>query len=291
MAGYDVTVYEDNAQAGGMLRYGIPEYRLPYPSLDKDVAFIESLGVRLVMNTRVGRDIEFSRIYEENDAVYISTGQSLPSRIAIPGEDLPGVISGLNLLSEVTEGKNPQVGSSVAVIGGGNVAMDAARTSVRLGARVAVYYRRREQDMPADREEIVEGREEGVEFITQAIPLRVETRPDGKLSLIWGPADMVPDQGGRPRPVLREGEENEAVVDTIIGAIGQEADFSFIPEDTAARLGFNRKKIEVDRFGRTGDSKIFAGGDMANPTADAISAIGDGHRAARGIDEFLRGGK
>ena len=157
-----------------MLRYGIPEYRLPYDQLDKDIAHILSAGVELKTGTRVGQDIVFGDMLGVYDACFISPGLSVPSDIGIEGEDNSRVVSGLDILRKVTDGVDPEVGKRVAVVGGGNVAMDAARTCRRLGAEVTVFYRRREVDMPADAEEIREAKEEGVVFVCQSIPLRVE---------------------------------------------------------------------------------------------------------------------
>ena len=171
--GHAVTVFESQAMAGGMLRYGVPSYRLPDPALDKDIDYIRSLGVEIRFNTRVGRDIPFDELLDGYDAVFISTGLTLPSSMRIQGEDHPRVLSGLKVLDDVASGRDPGIGRQVAVIGGGNVAMDAARVSRRLGAEVTILYRRRIADMPADPEEIHESREEGCRIVTQAIPVEV----------------------------------------------------------------------------------------------------------------------
>ncbi len=288
LLGYAVTLYDANDKAGGMLRYGIPEYRLPYDQIDKDIDYIQSLGVRINQNTRIGRDIPFLTIYNEHDAVFFSTGLTDPYGLDIIGEDLKGVIPGLAMLDDVTNGITPDIQSSVVVIGGGNVAMDAARTSKRLGAEVTVLYRRREVDMPAEEEEIHESQGEGCILITQAIPLRIEKGDTTRLKLYWGKAEMVPDgPGRRPKPVLIEGSGEMIECDTVIPAIGQAADFSFLPEEISSNLSFKRGYVEVNEFYQTADQKIFAGGDIANPQRDAISAIANGHSAAKGIDIFI----
>ena len=171
--GHAVTVFESQAMAGGMLRYGVPSYRLPDPALDKDIDYIRSLGVEIRFNTRVGRDIPFDELLDGYDALFISTGLTLPSSMRIQGEDHPRVLSGLKVLDDVASGRDPGIGRQVAVIGGGNVAMDAARVSRRLGAEVTILYRRRIADMPADPEEIHESQEEGCRIVTQAIPVEV----------------------------------------------------------------------------------------------------------------------
>lgn len=287
-SGYAVTIFEAQEKAGGMIRYGVPEYRMPYDQLDQDVEYVKSLGVEIKYNTRVGKDVEFMKLYNDFDAVFFSTGLVDPYKMEIAGEDLPGVVSGLKVLDDVTKGIDPKVGTKVAVIGGGNVAMDAARTSRRMGADVSIIYRRREIDMPADGEEIHESHEEGVNFITQAIPMHIEKSKNGKLNFVWNNAEMIAAEGGgRPRPVAIKGDIQKLEVDTVISAIGQGGDFSFIPDTFTDKIKFNRNKVVVDEYCQTSDPKIFAGGDIANRTADAISAIADGHRAAKGIDKLL----
>ena len=288
LLGYAVTVYDANEKAGGMLRYGIPEYRLPYDQIDKDIDHMRQLGVDVRQNVRIGVDIPFTDIYAANDAVFFSTGLSDPYGLDIAGEDLPGVLPGLQLLDEVTNGRIPDIGESMVVVGGGNVAMDAARTGRRYGAEVTILYRRREEDMPADQEEIHESAAEGCRLILQAIPLRIERGDSTRLKLYWGRAEMVPDPaGGRPRPRLIEGSEELIECDIVVPAIGQQADYSFLGEEISDRLSFQRGMVEVDEYRRTGDPKIFAGGDIANRKRDAISAIADGHSAAKGIDLYL----
>ncbi len=286
--GYEVTIYEANDKAGGMLRYGIPEYRLPYDELDKDIDYIISLGVKIQYSTRVGEDISFQQIYGNYDSVFFSNGLTKPYSMRIDGEDLPGVLSGLKLLDDVTKGITPKIGKKVAVVGGGNVAMDAARTAVRLGADVTVVYRRRIEDMPADIEEITEAQEENVEFVTKAIPIKIE-KNGNKLDFTWNNAKLIeqPD-GGRPKPVVDEGKDITRSFDSIISAIGQSGDFSFLPEEIEQKLDFKWGKVQTSDEMRTGDEKIFAGGDVVNSIADAISAIADGHKAAIGIDRILR---
>jgi glutamate synthase (NADPH/NADH) small chain len=287
--GHAVTVFESQAMAGGMLRYGVPSYRLPDPALDKDIDYIRSLGVEIRFNTRVGRDIPFSELLDGYDAVFISTGLTLPSSMRIQGEDHPRVLSGLKVLDDVASGRDPGIGRQVAVIGGGNVAMDAARVSRRLGAEVTILYRRRIADMPADPEEIHESREEGCRIVTQAIPVEVlnATEP-GQVALQWGEAEMVQDpRGGRPRPVLQEDRMHTDTFDCIISAIGQGGDLGFLPGNLQEQLAIEWGKFIPGEYQHTALAKVFVGGDVANRTADAISAIEDGHHAARGIERFL----
>lgn len=287
--GYKVEIFEARPAAGGMLRYGIPEYRLPYEAIDKDISFIVSLGAVIHYNTNVGKDVTFDALHEKFSAVFISVGLFDSNRLAIEGETLPGVISGLDLLDDVTNGKIPALGKHVLVIGGGNVAMDAARTARRLGSDVTVLYRRREEDMPADREEIEEAFEEDVKFHFQAIPIAIEKTSDNRLNFIWGKAEMVQqEEGKRPVPVMIEGSREQIVADTVISAIGQSAHYHWMEGKAIANIRFGRFNIEADRWGKTSDEKVFIGGDIFNRTADAITAIADGHRSARAIDAMLQ---
>lgn len=287
-SGYSVTIFESQDKAGGMIRYGVPEYRMPYNQLDKDIEYIKTLGVNIKYNTQVGKDIAFQEIYDKYDAIFFSTGLIDPYFIGIEGEKLPGVIPGLKILDDVTKGIDPIIGKKVAVIGGGNVAMDAARTSKRLGADVTIIYRRREVDMPADNEEIHESHAEHVHFITQAIPIKIETSENGKLNFIWNNAEMIEQAGGgRPSPIAIKGDIQKLEVDTVISAIGQGADYSFLPKDLSEKIKFKRGKVITNEYCQTSIENIFAGGDIVNRTADAISAIADGHRAAKGIDKLL----
>ena len=292
LLGYEVTVFDSRDLPGGMLRYGIPEYRLPYDQINKDIEYIRSLGVEIKQEFQIGRDLSFEDIYTDYEAVFISTGLPDPYQMGIPGEKHPRVLSGVQVLDDVTAGRDPGLGKRIAVIGGGNVAMDAARTARRMGIDVTVLYRRRVEDMPADQEEIDEALEEGVRIVPQAIPISVEDEPGNKEQsvFIWGEAEMIDQgEGKRPKPVLIEGSEHREVYDSIISAIGQDADYSFLPEEALARISVERGRVVVDKFGATGDPKVFAGGDIVNTKRDAISAIANGHQAAKGIDAMLLG--
>jgi NADPH-dependent glutamate synthase beta subunit-like oxidoreductase len=223
------------------------------------------------------------------DAVFFSVGLSDPYGLGIDGEKHPRVLSGLQVLDDVTHDRDPGVGKHVAVIGGGNVAMDAARVSRRFGAEVTILYRRRIEDMPADPEEIHEAQAEQVRFVTQAIPVRVEKGPSPEqVNILWGEAEMVADnKGGRPRPVLREDRIHTETYDSIISAIGQGGDYGFLSEAYADQIEMKRGKVVSNEYRQTGIPKLFVGGDISNSSADAISAIADGHQAAIGIDRFL----
>mgnify|MGYP001815344734 FL=1 len=236
--GYEVSVYEAQDKAGGMLRYGVPGYRLPDSGLDKDINYIVSLGVEIRNNTRIGTDISFESLLNDYDAVFLSTGLSVPSSMRINGEDHPRVLSGLQVLADAASGRDPGIGNKVAVIGGGNVAMDASRVSRRLGADVTILYRRRISDMPADIEEIHEAQEEACTIVTQAIPVEIMDAPKEKQVIIkWGEAEMVQDpKGGRPRPVLQEDRMHEDTYDCIISAIGQGSNLDYLSKEVQEQL-------------------------------------------------------
>ncbi len=287
--GYAVTVFESQESGGGMLRYGVPSYRLPDAALDKDINHIVSLGVDVRYSTSIGKDISFEKLLDDYDAVFLSTGLSVPSSMRIHGEDHPRVLSGLQVLADVARGKDPGIGKKVAVIGGGNVAMDAARVSRRLGADVDILYRRRISEMPADPEEIHESREENCNIVEKAIPVEIINASSNKqVTIKWGEAEMVQDpKGGRPRPVLQEDRMHTDTYDCIISAIGQGSNLDFITPEIQEELAIEWGKFTPGDYQRSELEKIFVGGDVANRTADAISAIEDGHHAARGIDRLL----
>jgi glutamate synthase (NADPH/NADH) small chain len=287
--GHAVSVFEAQSSAGGMLRYGVPSYRLADADLDKDIEYIVSLGVDMNYNTQVGKDITFELLLQDYDAIFLSTGLWVPSSMRIEGEEHPRVLSGLQVLADVASGRDPGIGRKVAVIGGGNVAMDAARVSRRLGADVTILYRRRIADMPADTEEIHESQEEGCTIVPQAIPVEIVNADNAdQVTIKWGEAEMVQDpKGGRPRPVLQEDRMHEQTYDSIISAIGQGSELDFLSKEVQDQLAIEWGKFTPGEYQHTPLQKVFVGGDVANRIADAISAIEDGHHAARGIERFL----
>jgi glutamate synthase (NADPH) small chain len=284
--GFKVSIYEALPQVGGATFFGIPKYRFPLPSLEKQVKLLTDNGVEIHTNHRVDAD-DFERIKNEFDAVYIGTGLLKPSSLRAPGEDLPGVLPAIDMLIDHHLGKSLDVGQKVVVVGGGNVAIDAARISRRLGAEVTIAYRRRLEDMPADYEEIEDAEAENVELILQNIPLRVEKTDDGRLDFIWGPAEMISENGRRPRPKLIEGIENHMIVDKVIVAIGQKPDLDWLPETAREKVANSWGGIDCNTSGMSNLDGVFAGGDLVNDTADAISAIADGLTAVDGIIDYL----
>ena len=287
--GHSVTVYDMMEKMGGMLRYGIPQYRLPKEVLDKEIAIIEKTGVKLVNNVKLGKDFTIKSLKEENDAVIVAVGAWKSSSMRTPGEELEGVYGGIDFLRGVIKGNAPEIGEKVAICGGGNTAMDACRTAVRLGAKeVYVVYRRTRAEMPADELEIEEAEEEGViyKFLTNPLSFNGE---DGKVKSITLQVMELgePDASGRRRPVPVEGKTEEIAVDSVILAIGQK-----LVQGDVSELKLNeRGNIEADPdFFTTDLEGVFAIGDATNRGASiAIEAIGEADRCAKAVDAYLSG--
>ena len=287
--GHSVTVYDMMDKMGGMLRYGIPQYRLPKEVLDKEIAIIEKAGVKLVNNVKLGKDFTIKSLKEQNDAVIVAVGAWKSSSLRTPGEELEGVYGGIDFLRAVIQGNAPEIGEKVAICGGGNTAMDACRTAVRLGAKeVYVIYRRTRNEMPADKLEIDEAEEEGVtyKFLTNPLSFNGE---NGKLKSVTLQLMELgePDASGRRKPVPIEGKTEEIELDSVILAIGQK----LVAEDVAELTLNNRGNIEADPdFFTTDIDGVFAIGDATNRGASiAIEAIGEADRCARAVDAFLNG--
>jgi len=281
--GYNVTVFESHREAGGVLRVGIPEYRLPRDILDKEIARIEKLGVVIETATTVGKDIRWDELLAY-DAIYLASGVHKNRRLQVPGEDLNSVLSGLEFLREVNNGQDVALGEKVAIIGGGNTAMDAARTALRLGAKPTIYYRRTRAEMPAIREEIDETEHEGIDMVFLVSPSKI-IGENGKVHAIEFTRMELgePDESGRRRPVPIPGSEFQVQIDNVITAIGEQGDFSYLPEE----LQPNNGAIPVNRIGQTAIPKVFAGGDIVSQPHTVVHAIGAGKRAAMAIDAFL----
>ena len=287
--GHDVTVYESMPHMGGMLRYGIPEYRLPKSLLQREIDAIEQMGVSFHNNTRIGQDISLSQLNEEYDAVLVAVGAWSSTAMRCPGEDKAHVLGGIDFLRDVILGQAPDfTDQKVAIVGGGNTAMDACRTAVRLGAKT-VYniYRRTKQEMPAEEIEIIEAEEEGVVFkyLTNPIEILGETQVESMRLQIMELGEA--DESGRRRPVPVEGQEEVLDVDYVIIAIGQKLAPSGMEEIHTTRWG----TIAADQHNfRTNIEGVFAIGDATNDGADiAISAIGDAKRAIDMVDRYLNG--
>jgi len=283
--GHQVEIFDALPKAGGLLRVGIPAYRLPDDVLDQEIAAIESMGVKIHLGAKVGQDVPFAKMLDF-DAVFVATGVHANRALDIPGEDAQGVVPGLALLTKVALGQPVEVGMRVAVIGGGNSAVDAARTVLRLGAETTVYYRRTQVEMPAFEEEVADAEIEGVKMEMLVAPVRILTE-EGKVSGIEMRKMELgdPDESGRRRPVPVAGSEFIVPCDMVVPAIGEVGDLSFLPEDVKREWG----KIKIDDFGLTNHPGVFAGGDIASAQQNVARAIGDGKRGAIAIDRFLLG--
>ncbi|MBW1950319.1 MAG: FAD-dependent oxidoreductase [Deltaproteobacteria bacterium] len=293
LKGYRVTVIEALPMAGGMMMVGIPRYRLPREVIDREVAMIEDLGVEFRYNTRLGKDTTIDALRGEGfEAFFIAVGAQSSYKMGIPGEDdFPQVIDAIDLLRRVALGERHSPGKRVAVIGGGNVAMDAARTCIRLGCEeVTVVYRRSRADMPANPEELEQAEEEDVRFSFLTVPVRIGGG-DGKVTTLHclrtelGPEDA----SGRRRPIPVEGSDFSMQVDAVIPAIGQTVDKTGL--DSLSDLNWSRRNtIRVDRASlETSVHGIFAAGDVVLGPATVVEAIGGGKRAAEAIDRFFEG--
>lgn len=285
--GHEVTVYDMMEKMGGMLRYGIPQYRLPKEVLDSEIAIIEKTGVKMINGKKLGVDFTIESLKAENDAVIVAVGAWKSSSMRTEGENLDGVYGGIDFLRSVIKGSPVEIGERVAVCGGGNTAMDACRTAVRLGAKeVYVLYRRTRNEMPADKLEIDEAEEEGVtyKFLTNPLSFNGE---NGKVKSITLQVMELgePDASGRRRPVPVEGKTEEIAVDSVIMAIGQK----LVTEDVKELELTERGNIKADEDNFTTNiDGVFAIGDATNKGASiAIEAIGEADRCVKAVDAYL----
>ena len=295
-AGWEVTIYEALHTPGGVLKYGIPEFRLPKDLVSREISTLEAMGVRIVTNAVVGKAMTVDELLAEgNDAVFISSGAGLPNFQKIPGESLCGVYSAnefltrINLMKAYTfpEHDTPvKVGKRVAVIGGGNVAMDAARCARRLGAEVSIVYRRSEAEMPARLEEVHHAREEGIQFRMLTGPLEILGDENGFVRAMRCIEMELgePDERGRRRPVPKAGSEFELPVETVIVAIGNSPN-PLIKKTTPDLPTQKWGGIITDEDGRTGKAHVYAGGDAVTGAATVILAMGAGKKAAAAMME------
>jgi 2-oxoacid:acceptor oxidoreductase delta subunit (pyruvate/2-ketoisovalerate family) len=283
--GYAVTLFEAAPEPGGVLRLGIPEYRLPKDVLAREIARITALGVDLRCNARVGVDPTWDAL-DAYDAVFLAMGVHRSQPLGVPGEDVPGIRPGLGFLKEVNFGGRPKIGPRVIVVGGGNTAMDCARTALRLGTEVEVLYRRTRAEMPATDEEVREAEEEGVKIQFLAAPVGVRAS-NGRLEglecvrMRLGEADA----SGRRRPVPILGSEFFVPCDTVLTAIGEGPEFETLPEAVARDAWV----LKVSEFCEAKKPGWFAGGDIIEEPHTVAHALGAGKRAAIGIDHYLRG--
>lgn len=287
--GHDVTIFDSMPKLGGMLRYGIPEYRLPKEVLDMEIAIIEHMGVEMIPNTKVGKDIPFDTIRDDFDAVVMAIGAWKSTGVGCKGEDAEGVWGGIDFLRKVVRNETINLGKKVAIVGGGNTAMDACRTAVRLGAeKVYNVYRRTKDEMPADLLEIEEGEEEGVIFKNLTNPLEIVKDENGHVKeMILQVMELgEPDASGRRRPVPVEGKTETIEVDNVILAIGQAVDAELFELQKTRK---NAIAYDPDTFA-TSMEGVFAGGDCGNDKISiAIEAIADAKKVAVIVDRYLDG--
>ncbi|HHH80072.1 MAG TPA: NADPH-dependent glutamate synthase [Thermoplasmatales archaeon] len=297
--GHEVVIFEALHAPGGVLLYGIPEFRLPKEILSREIDYIKRLGVEIKCNVVVGKTISLSEIKKEFDAVFIGTGAGLPRWLNVPGENLAQVYSANEFLTRVNlmkaylfpEYDTPiAVGNRVVTVGAGNVAMDCARTALRLGAKESfIIYRRSKDEAPARREEIAHAEEEGVKFMFLANPIRFIGDDAGNITGMEYVQMKLgePDESGRRRPIPIPKSNSLMQVDTVIVAIGQTPNPLLTSELKGLKLG-KRGNIIVDDNQQTSVEGVFAGGDIATGAATVILAMGAGRRAAEAMDEYLR---
>ena len=298
--GYDVTIFEALHEPGGVLVYGIPEFRLPKTRVvAKEIENVKSLGVKIETNVVVGKSVTIDELLEEEgfDAVFIGSGAGLPKFMGIPGEQANGVFSAneyltrSNLMKAFDENSSTPImrGKKVAVVGGGNVAMDAARTALRLGAEVHIVYRRSEEELPARVEEVHHAKEEGIIFDLLTNPVEILADEKGWVTGMTCIRMELgePDESGRRRPAPVEGSEFTIDVDTVIMSLGTSP--NPLISSTTEGLEVNKWKCIVadEEFGKTSKEGVYAGGDVVTGAATVILAMGAGKAAAKGIDEYL----
>lgn len=290
--GYSVTLYESFAVSGGMLNVGIPPYRLPREVVGQAIEEVRQLGVEILTGAPIGKELNLESLRKNYDAVYIAAGAHKAEKLGIAGEHLQGVIHGVTFMRMVNLKEDLKIGGRIAVVGGGNTAMDAARSSLRLGAKeVFILYRRTREEMPVDPRELEEVEEEGIKvhYLTQ--PIRVLSRDGTMVSAIRCIRNKLgdPEQDGRRRPIPVEGTEFDLDIDLLIPAVSQSPDISFLPEKIGLEISkWDRLSVNPETF-ETNVRGIFAGGDFVTGPRDVIRVIADGRRAALSIHRYLSG--
>jgi len=290
--GYSVTIFEKSETVGGMLTHGIPAYRLPRGVIEAEIDVIRSLGVEIRLGVDIGTDLTVGQLREDGyRAFFIAVGSQECKLLGIENEDVAGVYPGIDFLRDFNSEKKPSIGDRVAVIGGGNVAMDSVRSALRLGSKQPfVVYRRSETEMPANEEEIAECREEGIEIMTLTNPVRV-IEENGRVKALECIKMRLgePDDSGRRRPEPIKGSKFVIKVDAVIPAIGQESDWACLTEECACTLSdWGTMKVDPVTF-QSGDPDIFAGGDAVTGPKTVVEAISAGKEAAISIHRFIRG--
>lgn len=288
--GHDVTIFDSHPKAGGMLRYGIPAYRLPREVLDSEIDVIAKMGVHFEQNKFYGNDFDLRSLKDNGfDAIFLAIGAQKASSMGVPGEEDGGILSGIEFLNDVSNGVKIEIGDKVVVIGGGNTAIDAARTSLRLGAKeVIILYRRTRNELPANELEIIEAEREGVKFNYLAAPISM-TRTGKVIQLDCTKMELgEPDASGRRRPIPVRGSEFIIQTPTVISAIGQAVDISYGDLKDLGLTKWKTISAKKNTF-ETNISGVFAGGDCVTGADIAVTAVGAGRKAAATIDQFLKG--
>jgi len=281
---YEVTVFESSSSAGGMLRIGIPSYRLPKDVLDREISNIEALGVEIRTGIPFGEDLKLGGL-KDYQGIFIATGAHRSRGLHIPGEKGKGVFSGLDLLRKINLGDKVKLGDKIAIIGGGNTAIDVARSVIRMGKKATILYRRSKEEMPAFEDEIVEAIEEGVKIRYLVNPIRVQQKDSLKRLECMRMELGEKDESGRRRPVPIPNSNFFIDEDSVMIAAGEEIEASFLPKGMEEREGI----ILTQRDGSTGIKGIFAGGDLTSNQRTVSHAIGSGKKAALAIDCYLKG--
>jgi len=290
--GYSVTIFESFPIPGGMLNVGIPPYRLPREVVRQAIEKVKRLGVEIIAGTPVGKELNLESLRKKYDAVYIAAGAHKAEKLGIPGEDLQGVIHGVTFMRMVNLKNDLKIGGRVAVVGGGNTAMDAARSSSRLGARqVFILYRRTREEMPVDPRELEQVEEEGIKvnFLTQ--PIQVLSKDGTNVSGVRCIRNRLgePEKDGRRRPIPVEGSEFDIDIDLLIPAVSQSPDISFLPEEIGLEISkWDRLSVNPETF-EANVRGIFAGGDFITGPRDVIRVIADGRKAALSVHTYLSG--
>ncbi|MEZ4387063.1 MAG: FAD-dependent oxidoreductase [Candidatus Krumholzibacteriia bacterium] len=288
--GHGSVIYDQMPELGGMLRYGIPEYRLPKEVLDWEINAITSLGeIEARCNQALGRDFTVAQLEQEYDAVILAIGAWKAKALRVDGEEHPRVFGGIDYLREVALGTEPDVGKNVIVVGGGNTAIDAARTAVRAGADVTLVYRRTRNEMPAEAEEIHDAEEEGVKYEFLVAPIGLEFAGDQLTGMKCLRMELgEPDDSGRRRPVPVEGSEFVLPASAVIKAIGQDIEPGVIPHDDVDQTKWDTVNVHRPTF-RTSREKVFAAGDLVTGPQLVVDAVYMGRKAAEGVDLFVNG--
>jgi NADH-quinone oxidoreductase subunit F len=288
--GYEVNVYEAEEVAGGVLAFGIPEYRLPKAVLQHEIDLIEKEGVNIHLGVTIGREISYNDLKHDNDAIFIAIGTQFPQRINIEGENLNGVIHGITFLKMVNLRKDVKIGESVVVIGGGNTAIDSARTALRLGAKyVTLLYRRTIDMMPAYKGEVEEAIEEGIEIVEMVQPIKFVGRDGMVFKVVCNRMELGEfDSSGRRKSVYRDGVTFEVQADLVIPAISQQADLPFVSAENIGLTPWGTFTVNEETMMTTQEG-VFAGGDIIRGPDTVIQAIADGKKAAMTIDRYLGG--